>query len=93
MAKATVGNEQGWTIGAFPAQVLLRRGATQDTFSPLAKKWRTQYDSNVRPLPSEGSALSTELWVLSRARNLAKGGGLRKWRGFGGVTRGAGLRY
>lgn len=26
--------------------------------------WRAQHDSNVRPPPSEGGTLSTELWAL-----------------------------
>jgi hypothetical protein len=44
----------------------LRLGA--DLPRELVKSWRTRQDSNLRPLPPEGSALSTELRVRAARR-------------------------
>lgn len=50
--------------GSLSGLVHQNRKQTQLAKDLSLNKWRAQHDSNVRPPPSEGGTLSTELWAL-----------------------------
>ena len=55
------------TRKALKRAVIATMAGTRKGMPSFAREWRTQEDSNLWPLPSEGSALSSELWGRSRS--------------------------